>query len=115
MQEIKSGSIVAFSRNNVVKQGTVLKVYEDFDIVIVNVPEDNAVYKVAVTDVTVMSEPKDQETTEPDEVITVTLSEFNSITQNLINSLSDNDVKLALTLFSDLLSDKLFGTLKTDV
>lgn len=114
MKEIKIGSVVAFARDNVVREGTVQKVYNAFDTVVVNVPEEKTLYKVAISDVTVMSEPTDQEPKDEDEPITITPTEFREMTTELIvSSPTDSDIKRLLEIFSDLLYYKVFGKLPT--
>ena len=108
MQEIKMGSIVCFTRDNVEKKGTVEKMYEDFDIVVVNVLEDKQFYKVSISDITVVSESNKQEQTPEEKTIIITQKEFKDLTLKYINTMSDNDIKTALTLFSDLLCYGLF-------
>lgn len=107
MQEIKSGTVVCFARDNVVKRGTVQKVYNDFDIVTVKDQENNEVIKVPISDLTVMSDPPGEEPNE--KIITITPTEFKAIVQETFDMLSDPDIKKVLTLVGDLLSYKIFG------
>lgn len=109
MREIKKGALVCFARDNAVKQGTIHHVYTEFDMVVVDVPKDKKFYKVSISDITVMSKPNDQELKNEEEAITLTPTEFKSITASYINELSDEKVKSMLAMFSELLSYKLFG------
>lgn len=114
MKEIGIGSVVAFARDNVIKNGVIQYVYEDFDTVVVNVPEEKMNYKVSISEVMSISEPTDQEPKDEDETILLTPTEFREITTELINSSpTDSDIKRLLEIFSDLLYYKVFGKLPT--
>ena len=113
MTEFKIGTRVAFMYDGVTKEGTVREMYEDLGVVVVNVPKDKAFYKVSLSDATLIPEPNDPELKTEDEAILITPAEFKAITQDTINMLSDPDFKTALTLVSELLSYKIFGTTLT--
>ena len=109
MTELKVGSVVVFARDNLVKKGNVRKIYEEFDMVVVDVPEDNHLYKVSLFDITVMSDTNDQEEPKNEgDFIKITPTEFEAVSSDLINSLQDTGLQSVLTLFSELLSRKLF-------
>lgn len=109
MKELKVGSVVAFVRDNETKTGTVHKLYEDMATALVKVPGEEEYYKVLFSDLNVISEPNDQE---PDEIfITITPTEFTSISTELIKLLPDPDLQMILKLFSNMLSREMFGQL----
>lgn len=110
MKEIKSGMIVAFMRENVSKKGRVEKVYEDLETVLVQVPEDECIYKTHISNLEVWSESNDQVVKKDmGYSITITPEEFKEITVKVIaKTLEDNAVVKMLSLFCELLQRELF-------
>lgn len=110
MKEIKVGDIVVFTRDNTVKNGKVQFIYPEIDLVVVAVPDDDRCYKVDISDVTLRFEQGGSaETTVNTKCVSITQTEFKELTDKYINLLSDNDIKTAITLFSELLCCGLFG------
>ena len=110
MKELSVGTRVAFVRDGVMEKGVVTHVYDELDTVLIQVSDIGIVYKVPLSDVEILSEPNDQDPKTEGEAILITPTEFENITCDLMELICDPSLKAVLTLFSETLYYKIFGT-----